>query len=46
MTDESGLRLAKRHDALSLRALRLRGMVPKEVRAMADGEFAPNRSEK
>ena len=46
MTDESGLRLAKRHDALSLRTLRLRGMVPEEARTMADAEFAPNRSEK
>lgn len=32
MTDESGVRLAKRHDALSLRALRERGMSPEAVR--------------
>ena len=32
--DEAGLRLAKRHDALSLRALRDRGLSPQEVRAM------------
>jgi glutamyl-tRNA synthetase len=32
MTDESGVRLAKRHDALSLRALRARGASPEELR--------------
>ena len=32
MTDENGVRLAKRHDALSLRALRNAGMTPEEVR--------------
>jgi len=32
MTDESGARLAKRHDALSLRALRLRGADPAALR--------------
>jgi glutamyl-tRNA synthetase len=31
MNDENGERLAKRHDALSLRALRARGMTPEEV---------------
>ena len=31
MTDESGARLAKRHDALSLRALRQSGMPPEQV---------------
>jgi glutamyl/glutaminyl-tRNA synthetase len=31
MTDESGVRLAKRHDALSLRALRERGVTPEEI---------------
>jgi glutamyl/glutaminyl-tRNA synthetase len=30
--DELGVRLAKRHDALSLRALRERGVVPEELR--------------
>jgi glutamyl-tRNA synthetase len=32
LTDESGARLAKRHDALSLRSLRAKGMTPQEVR--------------
>lgn len=32
MTDERGVRLAKRHDALSLRALRGQGKTPEEVR--------------
>lgn len=31
MTDESGVRLSKRHDALSLRALRERGFTPAQV---------------
>lgn len=31
--DENGRRLAKRHDALSLRTLRLRGIAPAELRA-------------
>lgn len=33
MTDERGVRLAKRHDALSLRALRGQGKTPEEVRS-------------
>jgi glutamyl/glutaminyl-tRNA synthetase len=33
MTDEAGIRLAKRHDALSLRALRERGETPGSIRA-------------
>ena len=33
MLDESGVRLAKRHDALSLRTLRGRGALPAELRA-------------
>jgi glutamyl/glutaminyl-tRNA synthetase len=33
--DESGVRLAKRHDALSIRALRELGMTPADVLAMA-----------
>jgi glutamyl/glutaminyl-tRNA synthetase len=33
MTDESGVRLAKRNDALSLRMLREKGAVPGELRA-------------
>jgi glutamyl-tRNA synthetase len=32
LTDESGVRLAKRHDVLSLRALRARGLTPEELR--------------
>jgi glutamyl/glutaminyl-tRNA synthetase len=32
MTDEKGVRLAKRHDALSLRALRERGETPESLR--------------
>ena len=34
MTDEMGVRLAKRHDALSLRTLRRRGMQPAELREL------------
>lgn len=33
MTDESGVRLAKRHDALSLRALRANGIKPEALHA-------------
>ena len=33
MTDEAGVRLAKRHDALSLRTLRARGADPVQLRA-------------
>lgn len=33
MLDEKGVRLAKRHDALSLRALRASGLTPEELRA-------------
>lgn len=33
MVDEQGVRLAKRHDALSLRALRARGVDPADLRA-------------
>src|SRR5262249_50926109 len=32
MTDESGARLAKRHDSLSLRSLRQAGHTPEELR--------------
>jgi glutamyl-tRNA synthetase len=32
VTDESGVRLAKRHDALSLRSLRAKGMTPQQLR--------------
>ena len=34
MTDEKGVRLAKRHDALSLRALREQGKTPEELRSI------------
>ena len=40
MTDERGERLAKRHAALSLRALRERGLTPEEVRALFDATAA------
>jgi glutamyl-tRNA synthetase len=33
VTDENGQRLAKRHDALSIRALRDQGVTPEKVRA-------------
>jgi glutamyl-tRNA synthetase len=33
MTDARGERLAKRHDALSLRTLRERGVTPQEILA-------------
>jgi glutamyl-tRNA synthetase len=40
LLDESGARLAKRSDALSLRALRAKGLTPAEVRAqIADCKF-------
>ena len=35
MTDENGIRMAKRHDGLSLRSLREQGRTPEQVRAMA-----------
>ena len=34
VTDERGVRLAKRHDALSLRTLREQGRIPADLRAM------------
>ncbi len=37
VTDEAGMRLAKRHDALSLRALRSVGRNPREVRGVTTG---------
>jgi glutamyl-tRNA synthetase len=46
MTDENGVRLAKRHDALSLRRLREQGRGPEELRAFAYGNFAGDRGEK
>lgn len=38
VTDEAGVRLAKRHDALSLRALREQGLSPEQVRARLEAE--------
>ncbi len=38
LLDESGKRLAKRHGALSLRALRQRGICPEEIRASSRAE--------
>jgi glutamyl-tRNA synthetase len=38
MLDEKGVRLAKRHDALSLRTLRERGVTPADIiRGFAPG---------
>lgn len=42
MTDEGGVRLAKRHDALSLRTLRKSSVTPEELRANWD-HCAPTR---
>ena len=39
MTDASGIRLAKRHDALSLRTLRDRGTKPEELRKTWEARF-------
>ena len=44
MTDEAGVRLAKRHDALSLRTLRQNGAVSEDLRASWDRDHcAPTR---
>ena len=42
MIDEAGVRLAKRHDALSLRTLRERGAEPEQLRARWLPEVAPS----
>jgi hypothetical protein len=39
--DAHGRRLAKRHQALSLRELRARGLTPAQVLALAEGAAAP-----
>ena len=39
--DENGYRLAKRHDALSIRALRDQGKTPEEVRHLAEAMRPP-----
>ena len=38
MRDADGFRLAKRHDALSLRALRAQGKTPEEIRLLFQGQ--------
>ena len=40
MTDQAGVRLAKRHDALSLRSLRQQGLTPEKVREKMLAESA------
>ena len=40
MNDEHGVRLAKRHDALSLRALRAKGVTPAELQATFQADAA------
>ena len=44
MTDEHGIRLAKRHDALSLRALRKAGVTPESLREFPSFASAMNRA--
>jgi glutamyl/glutaminyl-tRNA synthetase len=40
MNDDHGVRLAKRHDALSLRTLRARGVTPQQLEAQFNSETA------
>jgi glutamyl-tRNA synthetase len=42
MTDENGVRLAKRHDALSLRTLRERGAAAEELRRDWETPVSPH----
>lgn len=44
ITDEAGMRLAKRHDALSLRNLRAKGLQPEDIRAQWRTDAVPGRS--
>jgi glutamyl-tRNA synthetase len=44
VTDESGVRLAKRHDALSLRTMRQQGVTPEEVREKMILPATPSRT--
>ena len=44
MTDETGTRLAKRNDALSLRTLRARGRTPEELRKCGAGDSSARRA--
>lgn len=44
VTDAAGRRLAKRHDALSLRTLRSRGCTPAQIRADWERAAAPDRA--
>jgi glutamyl-tRNA synthetase len=43
MTDDAGVRLAKRHDALSLRALRAKGVTPADVVSTFSDKKNPDR---
>jgi glutamyl-Q tRNA(Asp) synthetase len=38
IVDQTGKRLAKRHDALSLRSLRAQGRTPDQVRALVEAD--------
>jgi glutamyl/glutaminyl-tRNA synthetase len=42
MCDDAGVRLAKRHDALSLRAMRDAGLSPQDVRSMFQEQRSPH----
>lgn len=42
MCDDAGVRLAKRHDALSLRAMRDAGLSPQDVRDQFPGQRSPD----
>jgi glutamyl-tRNA synthetase len=42
MRDDAGERLAKRHDALSLRALRERGASPESILRVWEAEYSKN----
>jgi glutamyl-tRNA synthetase len=46
VTDDAGARLAKRHDALSLRSLRAKGMTPRQLRQAWPGETPSSRLER
>jgi len=46
VTDDGGVRLAKRHDALSLRTLRAQGLAPGRIREMSRENFAADQCKK
>lgn len=46
VTDGGGVRLAKRHDALSLRTLRAQGQAPERIREMSGENFAADQCKK